>query len=97
MQYDEIDLLTYRVENIEKRLDHMESLLLKSNSTNNNNNNISSELLHMMFDMIKQQVRIGEHPKTHQPMEQQGTTNDAEPEKSNFDKISCMARRRTIV
>ena len=97
MQYDEIDLLTYRMENIEKRLDHMESLILKGNGTNNN---MSSELLHMMFDMMKQQVRMVEPPKPTPHVEQSSkdaVTSHAEPTKTNFDNISCMARRRTIV
>lgn len=95
-----VDLLMYRMDLLEKRLDHLESMLHKSG------NNPSSEIMHFLLDMVKQQTGLMSNQRG--PVEPVATEihthNHDEKEKplrtvpgDSLDAVSCLGRRRTVV
>lgn len=49
---DETDLLSYKVDVLERRIDNIERILLNGQTSKND---VNTELLHMLLEMIKQQ------------------------------------------
>jgi len=100
---DENDLMHYRLDALEKRLDSIEALVHGKLMTSGTDK-ISSELLQMMFDMMKQNMRP--HNQELSPSDDAApptTKSHGSVQKSSgddlagFDTAACMARRRTIV
>jgi hypothetical protein len=101
-----VDLLMYRMDMIEKRLDAIESLV------HSKSGNPSSEILHLLLDVIKQQSG---HPATHlltsasttmtqSPSQIKAVMHDKAGDDNlerkpgdSFDALTCMGRRRTVV
>lgn len=88
-QHSELDYILYRLDHIERRLDNIEQ---------SSKSNISTELLHVLLDLVKKQ---NDQPlPQRQPSEAKATHANKgkdEDESNSFDSISCMARRRTVV
>jgi hypothetical protein len=97
-----VDLLMYRLDLLEKRLENIELMLHKPN-----NNGPSSEILHILLDMIKQQQHTQLLPNqavmqhnNNVPACPPAKDNDAKVEHTpgdSFDSITCIGRRRTVV
>lgn len=110
--FEESDLVNYKLDALEKRIDNIESLLHNKLMTNNGGG-LSSELLHMMFDMMKTQINpaVVSVPLSSVAATSATATNgltnaatttasDKESKKDEmgtFDTAACMARRRTVV
>jgi len=91
---DDIDLIMYRLDTIEKRMDTIERALL-----NKNDSSINTELLSIVLNMVRQQTHA---PQRHS--EQQAHGNVAsEPSSIQHDKQeNCGSsflfnRRKTII
>lgn len=97
--FDEFDILNYKLETLEKRLDNLEALIHKQHG-----NSTNADILHLLLDMIKQQTL---QPQQAQQQSVPVATAVAEaiaskaqqtPStlESSFDSLTCMGRRRTL-
>jgi hypothetical protein len=65
---DETDLMAYKLEVLERRLDNIERTLMSHQTSSKND--INTELLHMLLGMVKQQSQptltptLAQHPVT---------------------------------
>lgn len=89
----EIDILNVKLEQIEKRLDHLERMVMTGQVQGNNN-----DLVHLLIDMLRTKETkevIKESKKSEQPNED---TEEA-PEGITKDIFSGLAlgRRRTLI
>lgn len=104
-KYDETDLIHYKLETLEKRLDHIENLV--HTKLGNQSQQGSTELVHLLMDMLRQQTgmqapaaakRDASPSASHANKDNQAAAASAQEDPAaSFDTASCMARRRTII
>lgn len=94
-KFKNVDLVMYRLDMIEKRIEHLEALLHSKSGQGT-----SSEVLHLLVDMIKQQNNSvkQQHIPTSTSQKDMPDEENKTPEqtKESFD-LACMGRRRTMV
>ena len=88
-----MDILTYKVDTLERRLDNIEKALLSLQ--HNGKNDINAELLHMLVDMIKQGNRAVQRSASPPPARSKEAT-DAEAPQETGDLFGFQ-RRRSII
>lgn len=89
------DFIMYRLDLLEKRIDQIEQAIRNGS----NGNNTTTELLHIILDMIKHQsrpVKPVEGKKIHKEKDEQ-VDSTQEQDLGAFEALACMARRRTII
>lgn len=88
---DTIDLLVYRLDTIEKRLDNMEKTLLSKSDAGS----INTELLNIVLNMMRQQTTQQEVqiPKSTSPVSE----NDSAANDNCVGRTFMFERRKTIV
>jgi tetrahydromethanopterin S-methyltransferase subunit G len=90
-QADEINLINYRLDTLEKRLENIEKLVQSSK-----NDNINTELLNIVLSLVKpslSQKLDNESPPTSQRVE----TSKANPTVEDCGSSFLFGRRKTVL
>ena len=94
---DDFDILSYKVDTLERRLENIEKALLSMQ--HNGKGDINAELLHMLVDMIKQKNKSPPRQRASSPIQQHATettTQSQEATKETGDLFGFQ-RRRSIM
>ena len=89
---DDFELLSYKVDTLERRLENIEKALLSLQHSGKGD--INAELLHMLVDMIKQKNKS---PPRQRPSSPQPATNEGPEKGSEQGDLFGFQRRRSII
>lgn len=90
LQSDEFELLQYKLDLLDRRLDKLEQAI---HSKATGNNNVNSELLQMMMVLMRQHIPVQETQNV--PMKQQPII-EPHATTSTGDLMDAFARKRTM-
>jgi hypothetical protein len=95
---DEMDLLSYKIDVLERRLDTIEKMIMNLQG-NSKGSDLNAELLHLLMDMIKQPMQnntCSHPPQAYQESTVKRNNNSSKSEEEKGDLFGFQ-RKRTVI